>query len=48
MLALFGGAYYSYSFLAFPVQFARRDRGGQPPAALGIADRCSAWRSIWR
>ena len=48
MLALFGGAYYSYSFLAFPVQFARRDRRGQPPRRARRHHRCSASRSIWR
>jgi len=36
MLALFGGAYYSYSFLAFPVQFLGETMAANRLAALGI------------
>ncbi|MEH2541726.1 MULTISPECIES: branched-chain amino acid ABC transporter permease [unclassified Bradyrhizobium] len=36
MLALFGGAYYSYSFLAFPVQFLGETVAANRLAALGI------------
>jgi branched-chain amino acid transport system permease protein len=36
MLALFGGAYYSYSFLAFPVQFVGETVAANRLAALGI------------
>ena len=39
MLALFGGAYYSYSFLAFPVQFLGETRRGQPPARARLRHR---------
>ena len=37
MLALFGGAYYSYSFLAFPVQVLGETVAANRLAALGIA-----------
>ena len=37
MLALFGGAYYSYSFLAFPVQVLGETLAANRLAALGIA-----------
>ena len=36
MLALFGGAYYSYSYLAFPVQFVGETVAANRLAALGI------------
>src|SRR4029450_3638070 len=36
MLALFGGAYYSYSYLAFPVQFLGETVAANRLAALGI------------
>ncbi len=49
MLALFGGAYYSYSFLAFPVQYCSA-RPSPPTAslALGFAIVHRPRRSIWR
>ncbi len=47
MLALFGGAYYSYSFLAFPVQCSARP--SRPIAwPRSASPCCSARRSIWR
>ena len=37
MLAMFGGAYFSYSFLAVPVQFVGATVAANRLAALGVA-----------